>query len=341
MFAKTILITGGSGFLGINLLSYILKTEELQGVKVIVLDNFLTSSKQTLRSFLSALPTASRDAVDVVELDCCHHDLVSIMTSRYDHVDEIYHLASVASPPLYKKFPVETLNVGYIGTRNMLDLCLHFSRQAPCRMMFASTSEVYGDALQHPQSEEYYGNVNSYGQRSCYDESKRVGEALMYTYNRLHGLQTRIVRIFNTYGPFMNLHDGRIVTEIIKSILLGNPLEIFGTGLQTRSLSYVDDTIVQIVSVMRGEHSGPVNVGSDCEICVNDLVEVVKRVYKHETGCDPELRLIHTDNKDKDDPKVRRPCLSLNSQVVGQLDKTRLEDGLQKTLVYFKKHLHD
>jgi nucleoside-diphosphate-sugar epimerase len=252
-------------------------------------------------------------------------------------------MASLASPPFYKKYPLETLDVGYIGMKNILELCKFYNDKnlklnKTCKLLYASTSEVYGDAKEHPQNENYYGNVNSYGARSCYDCSKRIGETLIYTYNELYNLDTRIVRIFNTYGPYMNLNDGRIVTEIIKSKLLNSELNVYGDGTQTRSLSYVDNTLNLMMIVMQSDYKGPVNVGDDVEISVNELIDIIKDLKTHS-----ELNIKYTE-MEKDDPKVRRPDLSLVKTLIEKnkstYNKVSLKEGLFKTLNYFEKELN-
>jgi nucleoside-diphosphate-sugar epimerase len=263
-------------------------------------------------------------------------------------IQEIFHLASLASPPYYKKFPIQTLDVGYIGTKNVLELCKYYTERMAlesdtisnsaqlqcCKVLFTSTSEIYGDALEHPQTESYYGNVNTCGERSCYDESKRIGETLCHTYKTLYGLETRIVRIFNTYGPYMSLGDGRIVTEIIRSMLTGSQLTIYGDGTQTRSLTFVSDTVDMLLKVMNSNYNNPVNIGSNREVNINSLVAICKDLFTQYTGeqCNLEVRYMAID---KDDPKVRRPDLTLNKQVIGELHPTSLETGFRSTLAYF------
>jgi nucleoside-diphosphate-sugar epimerase len=333
---KTVLISGGGGFIGMNLVNRFVASDEV--AHVLIVDNFRTGNKAALERAIEH--GRLHDRVTVYESDVCSLEVLEMLKERHPHIDEIYHFASIASPPLYKKFPLETLEVGYVGTRNMLELCRWYtcSAERRCRFMLASTSEVYGNALEHPQEETYYGNVNPCGERSCYDESKRVAEALVYTYRRKYGVETRVVRIFNTYGPHMNLEDGRIVTEVIKSILRGTPLTIFGTGQQTRSLSFVDDTLDMILAVMSSPVDSPVNVGNDHEISINQLVEVIQRVYnEHSVGEEGLVKItIINDVKDVDDPVVRRPSLKKLREKVGySTPYTPLEEGILKTLKYF------
>jgi|UniRef100_A0A6C0DXD6 nucleoside-diphosphate-sugar epimerase len=324
MYKKTVLVTGGNGFLGTNLVLRLLREPDVK--TIISVDNYITSNKRNIED----------NRVTQLDFDICSKDFVRYICDNYDHVDEIYHFASLASPIAYKTYLIETLDVGYIGTKNVLDLCVYYTKvMGPmCKMLFSSTSEVYGDALEHPQKESYYGNVNPYGERSNYDESKRVAEALIYNYNKLHHLDTRIVRIFNTYGPYMNINDGRIVTEIIKALLKDKTLFIFGDGNQTRSLCYVDDLIDMTLKVMKGTYSAPVNIGNDNEITINELLKVTKNVYENYTNREVNMNIKHIDI-DKDDPKVRKPCLELNKQLLGDMNKTSLEHGLLKTIQHF------
>lgn len=324
MYKKTILITGGNGFLGTNLVLRLLKEPDVK--TIISVDNYITSNKRYIED----------KRVIQLDFDICSKDFVTYISDNYDHVDEIYHFASLASPIAYKTYLIETLDVGYIGTKNVLDLCVYYTKvMGPmCKMLFSSTSEVYGDALEHPQREQYYGNVNPYGERSNYDESKRVAEALIYNYVKLYNLDTRIVRIFNTYGPYMNINDGRIVTEIIKALLKDKTLFIFGDGNQTRSLCYVDDLIDMTLRVMKIDYTTPVNIGNNSEITINELVRVTKNVYEQYANKEVNMNIKYVDI-DKDDPKVRKPCLELNKRLLGDMNKTSLEDGLLKTIEHF------
>jgi nucleoside-diphosphate-sugar epimerase len=329
---KAVLVTGGGGFLGYNLIDNMLRTQAHHISKIIVIDNFITSSRKKIQNYIDKFNL--HDKIYLIEADICEETVMSRIKREFSTLDEIFHLASIASPPLYKKYPLETLDVGYIGTKNILNLCLHYK----CKMLYASTSEVYGDVLEHPQKETYYGNVNTIGERSCYDESKRIGETLVSTYSRMYGLDTRITRIFNTYGPYMDIGDGRIVTEIIRCMLLGKPLTVYGNGTQTRSLNYVDDTIDMMIKVMNSDYKKPVNVGSDREVSVNELIEIVKNVYQKLTG-----KIIHIEcvykTIDVDDPKLRRPDLEVYKREIGDRTFTTLESGVSKTITYFKNFM--
>lgn len=329
---KTIIITGSSGFLGKNLIKYLINNNISK--KIIAIDNFISSSKNIFLKFISE--NKYNNIVDIVEGDICDDNLIDTIKQLYNHIDEIYHMASIASPKYYMKYPLETLDVGYKGTKNILELCKHYNDKNKCKLLYTSTSEVYGDALEHPQKETYYGNVNSFGKRSCYDESKRIGESLVYSYIELYNLDLKIVRIFNTYGPHMDIHDGRIVTEIIKSFLLGSTLNIYGTGSQTRSLCYVDDTIKMIVKVMNSEFNEPINVGSEFEISINDLVKKCQEIFNKNINNNQNLSIIYTE-LEKDDPKVRKPCLIKHKNLIGDINYTTLDIGLTNTFIYFKQ----
>lgn len=338
---KCVLITGGCGFLGSNLVKKFVI--ENYAKKIIIVDNFITGNRSNIhklklrQDFISAYVEYNIE-MDIIELDICDNNKIyNMIVNEYDFIDEIYHFASLASPPLYKKYPLETLDVGYIGMKNMLELCKFYNNKRKCKLLYASTSEVYGDAKEHPQKESYYGNVNSYGARSCYDESKRISETLIYTYRELYNLDTRIVRIFNTYGPYMNLNDGRIVTEIMKSKLTNSTLKIYGNGTQTRSLSYVDNTLNLIMIIMNGDYSEPVNVGDDEEININELVRIIKNI-KNES----QLNIEYTP-MEKDDPKVRKPDLTLIKRLIKEnninYNKISLINGLEKTFNYFENEI--
>lgn len=325
---KVILVTGGAGFIGISLVKYLLNNDPK--CTVIVVDNFITANQQTfLNTFFSV-----NNRINLLEMDICSPTFLQTVQAEYPKIDEIYHLASLASPKFYQRFPIETLDVGYVGTKNVLELMVYYQQNnVVCKMLFASTSEVYGDALEHPQKETYYGNVNTVGNRSCYDSSKRVAESLIHTFRQVFKLDTRIVRIFNTYGPYMNIDDGRIVTEIIKGLLYNKPLTIFGDGSQTRSLSYVSDTVYMITKVMESDFRDPVNVGNNQEISVMDLVNTAQKLHC-ENFTENELSITFKPI-DKDDPKTRQPCLELNRRVIGNFERTTLDQGLLETIKYF------
>ena len=327
--SKTILITGGAGFLGVNLVKILLNSATDIN-RIIVLDSCITGNMDNLQYVKELYDT--NDIVRFYKVDICDPVVLENLKAMYYAVHEIYHFASLASPPFYKRFPLQTLDVGYIGTRNILELARYY---IDCKVLFASTSEVYGDPTVHPQNESYYGNVNTVGLRSAYDESKRVGETLCYTYNQLYGVETRTVRIFNTYGPFMNLHDGRIVTEIIRCLKDGTTLSIYGNGTQTRTLSYVDDTLGMIIKIMESNYKDPINVGGDTEYSINELVREISDIYQ-ETYGKTNLSKMYVEI-DVDDPKIRKPCLALNKSVIGETFRTPLRIGIARTIAYFKE----
>jgi UDP-glucuronate decarboxylase len=242
-------------------------------------------------------------------------------------IDEIYHLASIASPEKYKKYPMETLLTSINGTQRILDCCISHK----CKMLFTSTSEVYGDPLVNPQPEEYYGNVNTVGERSCYDEGKRVAETLIYESRKKHGLDLKIARLFNTYGPKMDLNDGRVITNFIRQIRNGNPVEIYGDGSQTRSFCYIDDMIRGLVAFMAAgpDVMGPMNLGNpDCEFTMNELVSVF------ETALSKQITVIHLP-KTQDDPMCRKPVISKAVELIGFHCEIGLNEGINRLWDYF------
>lgn len=315
MSTRTVLITGGEGFIGHNLARALIGKCHL-----ILVDNYITGTKRTFDN---------DGQVTVIEYDICRPEFVETIKTKFDKIDEIYHLASLASPPKYTMHPIETLDVGYIGTKAVLELCVHYRS----KLLYTSTSEVYGDPERHPQKETYYGNVNPFGPRSNYDESKRIGETLVYTYIQLHGVDGRIARVFNTYGEFMDIWDGRIVTEIIRALRDDTPLTIYGSGKQTRSMCYIKDTVDQLVRLMNLETrpATPVNVGNDSEISVIDLVDKVTSLY---VAKNKRLDIVFK-HPQSDDPKLRRPCLLNNTTLLGPTEYTPLETGLKNTIKYF------
>lgn len=313
--------------MGVNLVKILLNSSS-DISRIIVVDNCITGNEHNLQTVKELYDT--HDIVRFYKFDICNSVLMENIKAMYYAIHEIYHFASLASPPFYKQFPLQTLDVGYIGTRAVLELARYYEN---CKVLFASTSEVYGDPTVHPQKETYYGNVNTVGLRSAYDESKRVGETLCYTYNQLYGVETRTVRIFNTYGPYMNLKDGRIVTEIIRCLKDGETLSIYGNGTQTRTLSYVDDTLDMIIRVMASDYKDPVNVGGETEYSINELVKVITDIYTETYG--ETLLIKRYVEIDADDPKIRKPCLVLNKSVIGETFRTPLRIGISRTITYF------
>lgn len=304
-----VVITGAAGFLGSHLCDRFLR----DGHEVIGVDNFVTGSPDNVQHL------ADHHGFRLVEAD------VSAGLPVDDKIDGVLHFASPASPIDYYELPIETLKVGSYGTHNALEL----ARRSHARFFLASTSEVYGDPLEHPQRESYWGNVNSIGPRSVYDEAKRYAEAVTMAYHRTHGLDTRIVRIFNTYGPRMRPHDGRVVTNFIVQALTGEPLTIYGDGSQSRSFCYVDDEVEGIYRLfMRGD-AQPTNIGNPTEYSVAQLATIVLEL----TG---SSSAIARQPLPVDDPKVRRPDITRARQMLGWEPLVPVRDGIARTIEYFR-----
>ena len=307
MGKKTSLIAGGAGFVGSHLCARLLN----MGDKVICLDNLSTGRRQNIRKFLSHR-----------NFRFIRQDVVKKLNLK---IDEIYHLASLASPSHYQKDPIATWQANTLGTLNLLQL----AKKHHAKFLFASTSEVYGDPLQHPQKETYFGNVNPVGVRSCYDESKRAGETLCMDYFRKFKLPVKIVRIFNTYGPRMALDDGRVVSNFIVQALLGKALTIYGSGNQTRSFMYVDDLVEGLLKVMASKNfTGPVNLGNPHEFTVIKLAQLVIKLTKSKS------RIVYRPLP-QDDPERRRPDIGLARRKLRWAPQVRLRQGLRKTIGYF------
>jgi len=334
--SKNILITGCCGMIGKNLIKHLLNDPDVE--KITGFDNFISSNKQDFEKFIKKYDTKNK----VVFFEYDITDLEK-MTNDNFNFDEIYHLASLASPPFYKKYPIETLQVGYLGTKYILDI----AKRCNAKVLFSSTSEVYGDPEITPQHENYYGYVNSFGVRSSYDESKRVAEALCYTYIKEFGLDVKIARIFNTYGPGMMLNDGRIVTETIKSLMNNTTLKIYGDGLQTRSVCYVSNTVNMLVKLMASNCNIPVNIGNNEELTINKIVDTIEEVYKDYID---SIDIIYPANENRnvkiklkkeyipltqDDPLKRCPCLKRNKEILGEEKYISIRDGIFSTIEYF------
>ncbi len=310
-----ILVTGGAGFVGVNLCKRLL----VDGAKVVCLDNFYSSSEKNL----DFLREEGGDGFEFVK-----HDLIDPLPESVlnNDFDQIYHLACPASPPHYQKDHIYTLKVNFIGTLNVLDL----ARKHSAKILYTSTSEVYGDPEVSPQNEEYRGNVNPHGIRSCYDEGKRAGESLCMNYFRQYDLPVRIIRIFNTYGPYMDRDDGRAVSNFIVQALQGENITIYGDGTQTRSFQYVDDLLEGMIRFMNSEENfpGPVNFGNPHEITIKELADTVISL----TGSESQLNF---SDLPQDDPLQRKPDISLAKDKFGWEPKIGLEEGLKKTIEYF------
>jgi dTDP-glucose 4,6-dehydratase len=307
---KRALVTGGAGFLGSHLCERLLD----EGLEVVCMDNLITGSLDNIESFFG------RDGFSFVK-----HDVTNFIHVPGD-LDFILHFASPASPIDYLKLPIQTLKVGSLGTHKALGL----AKSKGARFLLASTSEVYGDPLIHPQPESYWGNVNPVGPRGVYDEAKRFGEAITMAYHRHHGVDTRIVRIFNTYGPRMRAGDGRVVPTFICQALAGRPLTAFGDGLQTRSFCYVSDLIEGIWRLLLSDVTDPVNVGNPAEMTVLDFAQEILRL----TGSSSEIVF---EPLPVDDPKVRQPDIGLAREVLDWEPVVSLEDGLRETIAFFSR----
>jgi len=313
-----IVITGGAGFLGSHLCDRLLHS----GHHVICLDNLLTGSIDNITHLMG------HERFRFVKHDVTEYIFIG------ETVDAVMHFASPASPRDYLELPIQTLKVGALGTHKTLGL----AKNKGARFLMASTSETYGDPLVNPQPETYWGNVNPIGYRGVYDEAKRFAEALAMAYHRTHGVDTRIVRIFNTYGPRMRPHDGRVVSNFIVQALQGEPLTVYGKGEQTRSFCYVDDEIEGIVRLLMAPEGDnvhdPVNIGNPNEMTVSAIAETVLRL----TGS--SSRIVH-EPLPEDDPKVRRPDITRAHQLLGWDPVVSLEDGLSRTIEYFREILSD
>jgi dTDP-glucose 4,6-dehydratase len=306
---KRVLITGGAGFLGSHLCDRFIK----EGYHVIAMDNLITGSLRNIEH-LFKLP----------QFEFYNHD-VSNYVHVEGHIDYILHFASPASPIDYLKIPIQTLKVGSLGTHNLLGL----AKAKKARMLIASTSEVYGDPHVHPQNEDYWGNVNPIGPRGVYDEAKRFQEAMTMAYHTYHGLETRIIRIFNTYGPRMRLDDGRALPAFIGQAIRGEDLTVFGDGSQTRSFCYVDDLIEGIYRLLLSDYSYPVNVGNPDEITIKEFAEEIIKL----TGT---TQKISYKPLPKDDPKQRRPDITRAKEILGWEPKISRAEGLKITYDFFK-----
>ncbi len=309
MTNRRVVITGGAGFLGSHLSEELLR----RGDEVLVLDNFVTGNPDNL----ARLP---QDHLTIIKKD------VTTFLDIDGPVDLILHFASPASPIDYLRLPIQTLKVGSLGTHNALGL----AKAKGARFLLASTSEVYGDPHVHPQTEDYWGHVNPVGPRGVYDEAKRFAEAMTMAYHRAHGVETRIVRIFNTYGPRMRLNDGRVVPAFISQALKREPMTVFGDGHQTRSFCFVSDLVDGILRLAEGNHPGPINIGNPAEFTILDLARELSDL----AGI--PLTLKHEDLP-IDDPKQRKPDITLARQVLGWEPKVQLREGLGYTLDWFSR----
>ena len=307
-----ILVTGGAGFIGSHLIDRLMK----QGHDIICLDNFFTGHKRNIRHW-----------IDNPYFELIRHDITEPIRLE---VDQIYHLACPASPVHYQYNPVKTIKTNVMGTLNMLGL----AKRVKARFLLASTSEVYGDPDVHPQPEEYRGNVNCIGIRSCYDEGKRVAETLAFDYHRQNNVDIRIMRIFNTYGPRMFENDGRVVSNFIVQALKGIPLTVYGDGSQTRSFCYVADLVEGMMRLMNGDHIGPINIGNPGEYTILQLAETIQKMINPDT----ELAFKPLP---QDDPKQRQPDITKAKSLLGWEPTINLEQGLKLTIEDFRSRLEE
>ncbi len=311
-----ILITGGAGFIGSHLCDYLLA----QGHEVIAMDNLSTGSTDNIAHL------AGQERFRFIKHNVTEYIFVE------GPLDAVLHLASLPSPVDYLNYPIQTLKVGALGTHKALGL----AKAKGARFLLASTSEVYGDPLIHPQPEDYWGNVNPVGPRGVYDESKRFAEALTMAYHRYHGVETRIVRIFNTYGPRMRLDDGRVVPNFIRQALRGEPLTVYDDGSRTRSFCYISDLVEGMVRLLWSGEVYPVNLGNPQEMTILEFARKVLEV----TGSKSEILFVHPrDERTQDDPMIRRPDISKARRVLGWEPVVELEEGLRKTVDWFRTRL--
>lgn len=308
---KVILVTGGAGFLGRNLCEKLLENPRN---KVVCIDNFITGKKSNIEAFQKNPNFISFD-----------FDITKPFETPLVH--EIYHLASIASPEKYKQYPLETIMVNVQGSKNVLDV----AKACHAKVLLTSTSEVYGDPLIHPQPEEYLGNVNTVGERSCYDESKRMAETLFYEYRKLYGVDTKIVRLFNTYGPYLDPKDGRVISNFLYQIRHNQPVTIYGDGHQTRSFCYVDDMIDGLMRMMASDEKGPINLGNpDCEFTLNELLLLLALILKKPID-------VRYQPMTENDPKVRKPVIDKARERLGWNPSIDLEAGLTACLCFLNQ----
>ncbi len=309
---KTILITGGAGFIGSNLIDLLIKNDNFH---IICIDNFFTGKMKNIEKFInkSNFTLINQDIIDTINID--------------RDINEIYHLACPASPPKYQIDPTYTLKINFIGTMNILELAV----KKKSKILFTSTSEIYGEPLVSPQNENYRGNVNTIGIRSCYDEGKRISETLMMDYHKKYNIEIRIARIFNTYGPNMDKYDGRVVTNFIRQMLNKEDITVYGNGNQTRCFCYVDDTVNGLFKLMNSNYNLPVNIGNENEISISSLIHTLISIIKSKSR-------ITYHPLPSDDPTNRKPDISLAKKILDWEPKINLINGLIKTIDFIKNN---
>tara|TARA_B100000579_G_scaffold431026_1_gene445419 strand:+ start:688 stop:1632 length:945 start_codon:yes stop_codon:yes gene_type:complete len=307
---KRNLVTGGAGFLGSHLVDNLLEN----GEEVVCLDNYSTGNKANIEKWIGHK-----------RFEMIRHDITLPIQLE---IDQIWHLACPASPVHYQSNPIKTAKTIFLGTFNMLGL----ARRLKAKILLASTSEVYGDSLVHPQSEDYWGNVNPIGIRSCYDEGKRLAEALCVDYERMHNVDIRIMRIFNTYGPRMLPNDGRVISNFVVQALQGEPLTVYGDGKQTRSFCFVDDLINGMMLLMNSSHTGPINIGNPDEFSILKIAEIIR------SKINPKLEILHRPLP-SDDPSRRKPNILLAKKYLNWEPNISFNDGIDKTIDYFIRKL--
>lgn len=318
---KTILITGGAGFLGSNLCYELIKNKEN---RIICVDNLYTGRLENIKGLMEP---------EYLDRFCfIKHDIRKPLSiNSMCKVDEIYNLACPASPVHYQGLhSIETTETCVLGSINMLN----FAKDSNAKILFSSTSEVYGEPLEHPQKEDYRGNVNCTGVRACYDEGKRCAESLFFDYNRIYGVDVKVIRIFNTYGPLMRKDDGRVVSNFINQALMEKDITIYGDGSQTRSFCYVDDLIKGIIKMMGSKLKGPINLGNPEEYTVKELAEIIINITGSHSG------IVYKDLP-SDDPTQRKPNIEMAKFHLDWKPKIQIEDGIKKTIDYFKEIIND
>ena len=310
-----ILVAGGAGFIGRNLIKKLLENNTFF---IICIDNFITGNLNNIREFID------NNNFIYYNIDIINNIELNNILEKYKIINEIYNLACIASPDKYKKYSIETLKTCFQGNLNLLEL----SKKYNSKYLFTSTSEVYGDPLIHPQTEDYFGNVNIIGERSCYDEGKRISETIIYEYRKLFNINAKIVRIFNTYGPYMDINDGRVITNFIKQIKNNENIKIYGDGKQTRSFCYIDDIINALILMMNSNELGPINIGNpNCEFSLKELVKIFENIFN---------KKIYIDylNSTENDPKQRKPDISRAINLLGWYPNINISEGLIKTIKY-------